>query len=424
MKDIEFKDSLVSVTNGLANIRNAQSTNSIVSKRILYPELRQIYKTGLGSKIVRIKAGYALNDTIQFEKKDQKEYYEKHIAQHVKDATKFMLGFGRGIIVLMEPGANLSKPLKSNNVNLDTIKLKSFSGDMVSVAQASMNLTSDRYMKPTVYVVRGQRIHWTRVIDFNYVLPSEFELPSYFYGGMSEFELIYPQLINDGVVERATPVILEKNSTLFYKLQGFKKSVQEGQQDNILKYFSTLESARSIYGAGIIDGDDEIAEVSQTLSNLSEADQITLRRLAMVTGIPIAILVGESVKGLNSTGDSEMKVFQDNTENMQSDYLLTPINSLMSKLGLPPIKFKENQSETPLVRVQYDAIVIENAFKLFQMGEDHSKYLEEKDITEKDKYSKFFKPKDDELDEDELDEEELMEENKQELDANNEKVGE
>ena len=422
MKDIEFKDSLVSVTNGLANIRNAQSTNSIVSKRILYPELRQIYKTGLGSKIVRIKAGYALNDTIQFEKKDQKEYYDKHIAQQVKDATKFMLGFGRGIIVLMEPGANLSKPLKSNNVNLDTIKLKSFSGDMVSVAQASMNLTSDRYMKPTVYVVRGQRIHWTRVIDFNYVLPSEFELPSYFYGGMSEFELIYPQLINDGVVERATPVILEKNSTLFYKLQGFKKSVQEGQQDNILKYFSTLESARSIYGAGIIDGDDEIAEVSQTLSNLSEADQITLRRLAMVTGIPIAILVGESVKGLNSTGDSEMKVFQDNTENMQSDYLLTPINSLMSKLGLPPIKFKENQSETPLVKVEYESKAIENAFKLFQMGEDHAAYLEDKGIIEKDQFSTFFE----EVQEDELEEdpEELMEENKQELDVNNDKVGE
>lgn len=417
MKLNKIYDSMVNLVNGLANTRNAQATNRFVNKKLDVNELREINKTGLYSKIVRVKSGYSLNNTIQFKDDASKDYYDKNLAKHVKNATKYMVGYGRGIIVLIEPGADLKQPLKSNQIQLDTIKFKSFSGDMVTPTSSDLDLASDRYMMPKTYTVRDQQIHWTRVIDFNYVMASEFELPQYRWGGISEAELIYPQLINDGIVERVTPVILEKNSTLFYKLDGFKEAVASGQQDNILKYFQALESARSIYGAGIVDKNDDIEEVSQTLSNLSEGDQITLRRIAMVTGIPLALLVGENVKGLNSTGDNEMQVFNEMIMNFQSDFLLEPINELMSKLGLPSISFKENQGETATAKVEYEGKVIENAVKLFTMGEDHNAYLVDKGIIKKTDFDSFWEMGEEDDKEDE------MEENNEELEENEEIIG-
>ena len=51
-----FADGITSLTNKLANRRNAQSSNRMTSSRVDWDELRAIYKTGVGSKIIRIKS--------------------------------------------------------------------------------------------------------------------------------------------------------------------------------------------------------------------------------------------------------------------------------------------------------------------------------------------------------------------------------
>jgi len=48
----KFEDGVKSLISGLMNRRDAISTNAF-------------YRTGIGSKIIRLKAGYALKDTMQ-----------------------------------------------------------------------------------------------------------------------------------------------------------------------------------------------------------------------------------------------------------------------------------------------------------------------------------------------------------------------
>ena len=110
-----FTDGLTSLTSKLANRRNAQSSNRMTSSRVDWDELRAIYKTGVGSKIIRTKSGMALNGTLQFESEGDKDFYEARLQQHVKNACKYMLSFGRGLIVIQEPGADLSQPLPTIN---------------------------------------------------------------------------------------------------------------------------------------------------------------------------------------------------------------------------------------------------------------------------------------------------------------------
>jgi len=389
-----FYDGLINIFSSLANRRSAMATNRIAHRQLQYPELRALYKNGLGAKIVKIKSGHALNDTLQFDSEADKDYYAEHLARDVLKATRFMIGFGRGIIVLYQNGDLLSTPFVPDENR--SVKQRVFSGDMVTVSDYGRDFEDERYYKPIHYSVRGQVIHWSRVVDFTYFEPTEEEAPSYAYGGLSEFELIYPQMINDGVVERASGSIVEKNATIFYKLANFRNSVQSKQDKDVIDYISKIEDHRSMYGAGIIDKDDEVITVSQALTNLSEVDNITLRRLAMVTGIPLAWLIGENVKGLNSTGDNERQIFQDMIEAFENDYLVNPVNELLRKHRRGKATFKNNQGETALVRVGYEKTVIENAKALSDMGEDYVEYLERHDVIQRDAIDEFFKEENDE----------------------------
>ncbi|MCK5606285.1 DUF1073 domain-containing protein, partial [Candidatus Pacearchaeota archaeon] len=212
----------------------------------------------------------------------------------------------------------------------------------------------------------------------------------YQYGGVPEFELIYNQLVNDGVVERASATMIDRNSTLFYKVKGFKNSLQAKQESDILNFFSLTEKARNSMGAGLIDSEDDAFTVDQTLTNLDKVDQISLRRLAMVTSIPLALLVGENVKGLNSTGDTEKQVFNEGIEILQQDYYLDPVNELLLKLGKPPISFSESQNITPIEKIKYEGLALDNAKKMWEIGEDFGTYLEDRGVIEKDNFAEMF----------------------------------
>ncbi|MAB53464.1 phage portal protein [Marinobacter sp.] len=385
-----FADGLTSLNNKLANRRDPRRNNIITSAgRVGWEELRSIYRSGMGSKIIRLKSGIALNDSLQFFTETDRDFYNARLQKHVKRAAKFMLAFGRGLVVVHEPGADLSRPL-SRDADLSKARYHTFSGDMVAVSSVNMDLASPDYYRPRLFNVRGTTIHPSRCVDFRYVEPVEHDAPQYQFGGISEFELIRNELVADQIVQRAAPSMLEKSSTIFYKLKGFKALLSDHKEDEAVAYFSELENLRSIYGAGIVDADDTIESITQALTNLADSDMITLRRLAMVTGLPLSWLVGEAARGLNSTGEGERQVLMQTIETLQSDFLQDPINQLLSLHGMDPVEFKDNQGERPTERMEYEVKVIQNALVLWQMGEDYGKYLERHGIVTPDAFDKMF----------------------------------
>jgi len=385
----KFKDGLMDFLSNLANRRNAMARNSFVNEFLDVEELRAIYKSGTANKIFRIKTGNALSGTMIFSSKEQEDLYKAKVSKAVKKACMFQLGFGRGIVVIHEKGAILDQPLKPN-WDKSKYKLDVFSGDMVTASNVSQDLSNPRYYKPDFYVVKGARIHWTRVADFSYIEPVEFEAPQYRYGGISESEMIYSQLVNDGVVERSSASIVEKNSSFFYKIKDFKSLMMQKKDADLVRYVGTMEDNRSMYGAGIIDSEDEVLSISQALTNLKEVDDVSLRRLSLVTGIPVAWLVGENVKGLNSSGDNEQKIFNDMIQAYQEFYIIDVLNDFLVKLGMDPVKFKDTQAGTPLEDANYEKVILGNGVMLAQMGHDSTTYLEEKGLIREDDATTFF----------------------------------
>ena len=383
-----FTDGIISLTNDLINQRDVTQTNRVWHKHLDDEELRSISKTGLMNKITRLKAGMALGDTLHFDAEDDRNRYET-LAPQVKKAVKGMLNFGRSLVVIHEKGADLSLPLPGDITERE-YKLDVFTGDMVTVTNVERNLSSRLYLKPKKYMVRGFPIHPSRVVDFTYIEPPEWEAEIYRYGGIPEPEMIYNQLINDAVVERATPGILEKSSTLFYKVTGFKGLLRDRQEGDVIRYFRSVESQRHALGATLMDKEDELENIQQALTNLADTDNITLRRLAMVTGIPLSWLVGEAVKGLNASGEIENDVMRATIDNLLNDYILPPLNNLLVTLGTGQASVKENRGEDPKTRAEMETQWVNNAMVLAQLGEDYEKYLRDREVIEEDPFEKAF----------------------------------
>lgn len=418
-----FSDGIKDLVNGLANSRNKSVTNVITSNRVSDASLNAIYKNGLGNKIVNLKINTAFKEGVTIDGETNHNKQTKRIIKEIREASRWMLTFGRGVIAIIEDGKKTDEPL-SAIPNINRTSVRAFDGSMVTAMSVIVDVTDPNYMKPEAYVIRGATFHPSRIIDFSYVKPREQDLPTYQYGGISLFELIYTQIINDGIVERSSAAIIEKNATMFYKIEGFKSLLADGKHKEMVEFFSQLENLRSIYGAGLLDKEDDIEVVSQTLTNLSEVDTIALRRVALVSDIPVSILVGESVKGLNGTGDNEMETFYIGIENLQENYILDPMNEVFQKLGLgEDVEFNHPEQMTPIQRAEYEALVLENAAKMEALGYDSSDYLKENGIEPaEDEFDSEFGEELDDLDRELMEEEtlddldlELMEEDELDL---------
>jgi hypothetical protein len=373
-----IKDGLINVLNHLANNRAATRANVIYATRVPMATLREMSKTGVCSKIVRIKVAGALKDTLQFETPEAEAIYTKRIESVVMDAARSMLCFGRGVILIADNTGEPHKP-RTGAVDLDRVRLVAFSGDEVFGQMPDTDLMSERYMKPQLYQINGISFHHSRIIDFTYVKPTTIDAPHYSYGGISELELIHDQVVNDQVVERASGTIIDKNSTFFHKIKGFKEALAAKQDRELIQYMTELANNRSIFGDGVMDAEDDVVAVTQSLTDLAEVSRITLQRLAMVCGIPVPMLVGQSVEGLNSAGDQERNSLNDTFQELQG-YLLGPINELLAILGLPPVKWAAAKEGTAEQQIAREQAILTNAKHLFDMGEDYGAYLVEKGI--------------------------------------------
>lgn len=386
-----FADGLKDVFSGLFNKRNAVSRSKVTHVRLSDDDMRTMYKSGLMSKVFRLKVGYAFNGTLKFETTEDEKLFNKKLLPLCKKSAKFMLGFGRGIIVVFNQGDDLSTPLKSPN--LSNIKVKVFSGDMVTGQNPSYDLQSDRYYKPLYYNVRGVQIHHSRVVDFTYFEPVETEKPEYKYGGISESELVYAQYVNDEVVQRATGSIVEKASTFIYKIKGYKELISRKKESDVVNYVATCEDGRSIYGALLTDAEDAVEVVSQSIADLDKVDNITLRRISMVTGIGMTDLIGEQPSGLNASGADERANTQDTIKNLQSDYLLEPVNQLAAIFGIGEVCFKDEQMQTPKQKSEFESKTVATAKTLWEIGEDAKAYLEENGVIKKNDWDDYWKEK-------------------------------
>ena len=154
------------------------------------------------------------------------------------DAVEKMIAFGRGIIAISQKGDKLTDP---NDSTTEKPILRVFGGTDITVSNFDRDFDSPRFYKPIYYTAWGQTIHHSRVIDFTYIKPTDKDRPYFKFGGMSEFQLIYNEIICDGIVQRAGASFIEKSSSLIYKMKEYADYYQRGQESPVNKRVKEAE---------------------------------------------------------------------------------------------------------------------------------------------------------------------------------------
>lgn len=224
--------------------------------------------------------------------------------------------------------------------------------------------------------------------------------PTYKYYGMSVYQNLWTAIINDATIMSAVANITYRSSIRHYKLKGLKNLVLANAQDKALDRMSLLDTSAGIFGSVIMDDEDEMQIVSQSLSGLAEIDQRSAERLSAATGIPATELLGKSPDGMNASGKSDEKVMNNYVAEYQmkmQDPVEKIFAALVSLVGGSGTKWKVGFNKPSVVdpaeKPDYDQKVLQNANTMINdlgMPEEVARgYLLENEIINQEQHDKI-----------------------------------
>jgi phage-related protein (TIGR01555 family) len=383
---IKFLDGIHNIYNQAYNRRVASNQNIIISDARLMPQVaKDYYKTGVGGKIVRKLTNSVYRNGFIFDNKEHEKIFRKNIFPQLRKATNSMFGYGRGVLVIIENGKHPREPFNGVNLLKDkNVTIRAFDATITNIINSGkdddvdMNLFSIDFLRPKFYQISNVQVHHSRVIDLTYVAPPDIELQVYEYGGISLFELIQREMKHLLLAGDGVGASIGRSSIPVFKIQNYMSDLAAGKEKFINQMMSDIMDKATYLNGLLIDKEGMEADtLNQTFAGIKEATEFLLRMVSFVTDIPISELVGESVRGLNSTGDNEMSVWNESKANIQETYLIHKINRLMDKLGLEEIEFTKPEQLKAEEKVRIDSGVLDNANKMIELGLDPTTYLKE-----------------------------------------------
>jgi len=352
--------------------------------RLTYEECSAIYSSdGIARNAVNLIVNNILKKGVSFSVPDNTDltkqvtdlYQELKLDDIIKRAVKDALVCGHSLILLVDktqkPSGKMSaarlKGRKPNFVEVD--------GRYIATTPC-IDILDARFNTPTKYFAAGVPFDPSFVANFNAIDPTSYLAPNYKYMGMSYYEAAYQAIINDQILSQAIPNIVYRSSISNYKITGMKDAINSGTEDDILRYISAAEDAKSVLNCTVIDADDTLEVLERQLAGLEGLDQRSVYRLAAAYGIAATILLGKSPDGQNATGDKDIESFYNFIEEWQKKWLpqLRWIYQVLiaSLTGRDDINFELNFNKvnmtTPSQKAEMDAKYLENVQKMIDMN--------------------------------------------------------
>lgn len=270
----------------------------------------------------------------------------------LNDTIKWSRLYGGAIAVMLIDGQNPATPLR-----LDTIGKGQFKGlyvldrwlvqptleDLVTEMGPDMGMPRYYDVVADSMALRRQRIHYSRVLRIDGV-----ELPYW--------QKISENLWGQSVIERLIDRLVAFDSTtigaaqLVYKAHLRTMSIDKLRDviaaggpamDGLLAHMEMIRRFQTNEGLTLIDAKDKFETHQYTFSGLDNVLLQFAQQLSGATQIPLVRLLGQSPAGLNSTGESDLRTYYDNTKQQQERKLRSPVTRLYgvtirSELGAAP----------------------------------------------------------------------------------------
>ena len=258
------------------------------------------------------------------------------------DLKKWGRLYGGAIAVYLIDGQRLDTPL-----NLETIGKGQFKGLAVFDRwQCQPTLNADGLVEeygpdlglPKYYIIngdapmlRGKKIHYTRVIR-----QIGIELPFYQqileqYWGISVLERLYDRLVAFDSATSGVAQYIHKMHLRVIKIDKYRQIQAAGGKllQGFMRFAEDMRRRQSNEGITYIDtSDDFIVHNSNISSGISEALMQLGQQLSGALQMPLVRLFGQSPGGLGSNGDSELRTYYEGVNQHQERDDRVPITKI------------------------------------------------------------------------------------------------
>ena len=301
---------------------------------------------------------------------------EKHLelALHVEDAIRWGRLYG-GSGILMLTNQDLSKPLNMNVIKRGSLeRLLTFDRwDLVPTQTNTWDVLSPNYLQPEFYTLRGgqQQIHWSHVARFyGNKLPLRWMAMTQGWGDSTLRVCI--EEIEDMVAAKGgiSELMQEANIDVITR-DGLTEELSTDQDDKITRRYELFSLMKSSIQMALLDGEEKFDRMTLNLSGVAPIIEQFMTWISGCSRIPITKLFGTSAKGMNATGEGDMRNYYDDIRGGQRSDLsrsLRVIDEVMvrSALGKMPKSFDyvwnplevvndEQQARAELLRAQRDS---------------------------------------------------------------------
>lgn len=277
-----------------------------------------------------------------------------NIWESLKQFVQWKRLYGGAIAVLMIDGQDYKTPLRLDRIEkgsfkgllvLDRWQVDPSLGDLITEAGPDIGL-------PKFYTIIGDsqalphaKVHHTRVIrGVGIPLPYQQRLQENLWG-ISVLERLYDRMVAFDSATTGAAQLVYKAWVRTYKIKGLRGIITQGGKAyaGMLRMVSLMRQMQGSEGVTLLDGDDEMEAMQPNVwSGLAEMILQFGQQVSGALQMPLVRLFGQSPAGLNSTGDSDWRMYYDGIKKDQKAELQTGVTKTYRAIAMSEgIRLKE-----------------------------------------------------------------------------------
>lgn len=256
--------------------------------------------------------------------------------------------YGGALALMMIDGQDPSTPLNIDRVGRDAFKgLLVFDRWMVEpdlndlVTDQGPEIGLPKYYRVTADApaFRLRRLHHSRCIRLVGEPMPYWQRVMENLWGISVFERLYDRMVAFDSATMGMAQLVYKSYIRTYGLKGLRRILTEGgdAERALLRWVEMTRQMQGNEGITLIDAEDEFIPATQTaFTGVGDAVLQLAQQIGGSLQIPLTRMLGQSPAGLNSTGESDLRTYQDGINHKQE---------MRHRMGLTKVLFVTAKSE-------------------------------------------------------------------------------
>jgi len=330
-------DGLVNIMSGLGTGKGKRDHGRYVFDNPFgYRELEAAYSTDwIARQIVDIPANDMTREWRTIKCQDADEIRQEEDRLDLQSCVNESLSWSRlygGAAVLPMSNQDFEKPFRPDLIKKGEVqRLLVFDRwDLISHSINNWDVLAENYLQPEFYTLYqgSQRIHWTHFIRFvGEKLPRRQRVLMQGWGD-SILRKCLQDIKDTASAKGGIAELMQSANIDVITREGLSEELSTDQEAAIISRYTLFDQMKSIINTALLDGDEKLDRLTLNLSGVAPVLENFMVWIAGAADIPATRLFGTAAKGLNATGEGDLKNYYDSIRSQQTSQLDKPMAKL------------------------------------------------------------------------------------------------